>query len=96
MNDQHEVAYAVGWKAWKDRYIICFHLQERREIARQLEKTWEELSDEEQCEFAQDWANGNLASYTHQLEINMGAWRNGDEQRSEAKIPQGRDTVRHD
>lgn len=93
---KNEVAYDIGWKAWKDRYITCFHLFERREIARQLNVTWVDLSDEEQCELAMEWAAGNLASYTKQLNINMGAWKNGDESRDEIEIPKGRDFVRDD
>jgi hypothetical protein len=67
-----DVAYAVGYDAWKDRYITCFHEQERHLIVSRLGlSSWTEVDRSIRPEIAQSWSDGNLQSYTDGLTKNM-------------------------
>ena len=66
-----KTAYSVGRKAWKERFITCFHEQERMSICNELEIAWDDLDDADKIIMAQAWADGNLKSYTEELAKNM-------------------------
>ena len=66
------VAYNAGYDAWAERYITCFHEQEKRRIALALGLTsWNDIDRKERPVIAQAWADGNLQSYTDALRKNM-------------------------